>query len=63
MPTATLDVTGLPEEVVRNLERLIQSLRAPRSEKESVESAVPLPRWDGTVLGPMHRRDLYDDGN
>jgi hypothetical protein len=63
MPTTTLDVTGLPADVIENLERLIQSLRAHQAEKKPADPAAPLPRWNGTVLGPMHRHDLYDDGN
>ena len=60
-PPSTIDVSGLPEPVVQDIARLVTTLRDNlRAGKPEVRS-VPLPRWTGTVLGAMHRREFYDD--
>ena len=66
MQLDTIDVTGLPEQVVEDIRNLVQSIRRNLSEKEEPAprpspSSVTLPRWQGTVLGSMSRRELYDD--
>jgi hypothetical protein len=61
----TIDVTGLPDQVVEDIQNLVQSIRRnlpdqAREPKPPV-SSVTLPKWEGTVLGSLSRRELYDD--
>jgi hypothetical protein len=65
MQPDTIDVTGLPGQVVADIQKLVQSIRnnlAPgNGQPKAPTSAVPLPRWDGTVLSSLTCRELYDD--
>jgi len=65
MRPETIDVTGLPEQVVEDIQSLVQSIRRNLPEQlpqtRPASSKVALPRWEGTVLGPLSRRELYDD--
>jgi hypothetical protein len=62
MQTTTIDVSGLPEQVVENIQKLVQAIRDKLAEPRPSSPPAPLPRWEGAVLGRMERRDLYDDG-
>jgi hypothetical protein len=65
MQLETIDVTGLPEQVVEGIQNLVQSIRrnlpAQEAETKTSPSSMTLPRWEGTVLGSLSRRELYDD--
>jgi hypothetical protein len=59
---ATIDVSGLPEQVVEDIQRLVQSIRVQLAEPAKPASPpVSLPVWEGVVLGRLERRELYDD--
>jgi hypothetical protein len=65
MQSEMIDVTGLPVQVVEDIQNLVDSIRrnlpAPELQTRTTPAGVTLPRWDGTVLGPLSRRELYDD--
>ncbi len=61
MHPITIDVSGLPEQVVENIQKLVQAIREKLSESPPNIPPAPLPRWEGVVLGGMTRRELYDD--
>jgi hypothetical protein len=65
MRPETIDVTGLPDQVVEDIENLVQSIRKNLPENEPKTrpglSSVSLHRWEGNVLGSLSRRELYDD--
>jgi hypothetical protein len=66
MQLETIDVTGLPDQVVEDIQKLVQSIRKNLPTKEGPEarpspSSVSLPRWEGTMHGSLSRRELYDD--
>lgn len=62
-----IDVTGLPEPVIRDIRKLIETLQqtqggsAPASTETRLSSPPSLPTHDGVVLGPWKRRELYED--
>ena len=60
-----IDVTGLPEQVVEDIQNLVESIRKNLPGRGSQPPTDPtgggLPRWEGTVLAPLSRRELYDD--
>jgi hypothetical protein len=63
MVGTVIDVSGLPEQVVKDIQKLVQTIR----DKLAVgpmqsPSPVTLPRWGGTVIGKLERREIYDDG-
>lgn len=62
MQLETIDVTGLPDQVVEDIQKLVQSIRMnlPEKEKPALEG-ISLPRWEGAVHGSLSRRELYDD--
>ncbi len=62
MPGTLIDVSGLPEQVVADIQKLIHTIRDKLAEPKASSSPAPLPRWDGAVLGRMERREIYDDG-
>jgi hypothetical protein len=51
--------------VVADIRKLIESIRstlpAGNGQPKAPAGVGQLPRWDGTVLGPLIRRELYDD--
>ena len=57
-----IDVSGLPEQVVADMRKLVQSIRDQLTPPGRPLPPTPLPRWDGVVLGRMERREIYDDG-
>jgi hypothetical protein len=65
MQLEVIDVTGLPEQVVEDIQNLVESIRrslpAQGPETRLSPTNVTLPRWDGTVQGALSRRELYDD--
>ena len=60
--STTIDVSGLPEQVVVDIQKLVATIREKLVEPKPVSPPAPLPRWEGTVLGRMERREIYDDG-
>ncbi len=59
-----IDVTGLPEPVVRDIRRLVETLRETRAipaPPSSPPQPVALPLWEGVVVRPWKRRELYED--
>jgi hypothetical protein len=65
MQLETIDVTGLPRPVVADIQKLVESIRnnlpAAPAGSSAPSPVVELPRWQGTVLGVLTRRELYDD--
>ncbi len=57
-----VDVSGLPEQVVNDIQKLVQSIRDKLAEHKPSTPDVTLPRWDGTLMGRLDRREIYDDG-
>ncbi len=63
MPSTLIDVSGLPEQVVADMQKLVKSIRDQLTQAGGLPpTPTPLPRWDGVVLGRMERREIYDDG-
>ena len=62
MQPTSIDVSGLPEQVVEDIQKLVQTLRDKLTPSKRESSNATLPMWEGTVLGRMERRELYDDG-
>lgn len=56
-----IDVTGLPDQVVADLNRLVATLRKQLPTAKPTASKVDLPVWEGTVLSRMTREEIYDD--
>ena len=66
MQVETVDVSGLPEQVVEHIRSLVLSIRknlanTAGSARKPGPSKLSLPRWDGTVIESLSRRELYDD--
>jgi hypothetical protein len=65
MQSELIDVTGLPEQVVEDIQSLVESIRrslpARGPQPQAGPATATLPRWEGTVLGSLSRRELYDD--
>jgi hypothetical protein len=62
MQNITIDASGLPEQVVRDIQKLVQTIRDKIAAPKATPAPAPLPLWEGVVLGRMERRELYDDG-
>jgi hypothetical protein len=62
MQTTSIDVSGLPEPVVEDIQKLVRTLRNTLARTTPGSPPTALPRWEGAVLGRMERRELYDDG-
>ena len=58
----TIDVSGLPEPVVRAIEAVVQALRQQQPQLPKKKEPRDLPRWDGQVLGKLTREEIYDTG-
>ena len=53
----TIDVTGLPEPVVRDIRQLVQTLQETRAAPAPPRTPTPpLPVWEGVVVIPWKRR-------
>jgi hypothetical protein len=63
MQPTTIDLSGLPEPVARDIAKLVETLREKLGEPRPAARPGILPRWEGTVLGTISRRELYDDGD
>jgi len=57
----TIDVSDLPEPIVRALDTMIQTLRQQLRHPASKEPSHELPKWEGQVLGKLTREEIYDD--
>src|SRR5512135_1184998 len=62
LPMQSIDVSDLPEPVALVIAQLVAVLR-----RQLVQAAQPpasevpeLSRWDGTVIGTLSRKELYD---
>jgi len=62
MQNTAIDVSGLPEQVVRDIQQLVQTIRDKVAAPKPAPAPPTLPLWEGVVLGRMERRELYDDG-
>lgn len=59
----TIDVTGLPEPVVKAIEAMVESLRRQDSDrKDPTMRPRELPIKPGAVIEPLTRETIYDDG-
>ena len=57
-----LDVSDLPEPVVRAIEAMVQALKGQFGQATPKGgSGRELPRWEGQVLGNLTREEIYDD--
>jgi len=59
----TIDVSGLPAQVVEDIQKLVQTIRTRLTEPSPFAPPTPLPLWEGEVLGRMDRRELYADAD
>ena len=63
----TIDVTGLPEPVAKAIQAVVEALRDQvpndnsRKTIEKSELARELPILPGTILGPLTRKEIYED--
>ena len=57
----TIDVEGIPEPVARTFAAMIQAVRAQLKAEQKRRPRVELPVHEGTILGPIARRDIYAD--
>ena len=60
----TLDLTGIPEPIVRGLEVVAEQARklTGQTNNDDVErSRVELPIWNMKLHGEVTRQDIYDD--
>jgi hypothetical protein len=66
MHQASIDVTGLPERLVREIERLVETLGEQLANTSHhnggpCSTPAPLPTWEGTVVGTLSRREVCAD--
>jgi len=61
MNIPVIDVSGLPEQVVMDIQKLVNTLRGQLPKPSSAPVKVQLPVWEGTVLGSLSRQEIYDD--
>ena len=64
MSLKSIDVTGLPGPVVADIQKLVETIRnalPPAPPGPPAARPADLPQWEGTVLGTLTRRELYDD--
>lgn len=59
----SIDVSDLPEPLARVIAQMVEELRRQLVRATAPpQSRVPeLSRWDGTVIGSLSRKELYDD--
>ncbi len=60
----SIDVADLPEPVAKAMAAMVESVRTQihQSEKEQKHlQPAELPKWPGQVIGPLNRREIYDD--
>jgi hypothetical protein len=62
MQNTIIDVSGLPDPVIRDIQQLVQTIRDKVAMSKPTPAVAPLPLWEGVVLGRMERRELYEDG-
>ena len=56
----TIDVSGLPEPIVQQLQALVQAIREQLSEENVGKRRAKLPVWQGSVKGALRREQIYD---
>ncbi|HBI45666.1 MAG TPA: hypothetical protein DDY78_22860 [Planctomycetales bacterium] len=56
-----IDVTGLPEQVVADIQKLVATLRKQLPAAKPAASKGELPLWDMKVIGSLSRREIYGD--
>ena len=60
----TIDVSGLPEPLARQIQAMVGAFRKQLGGKETRErrqQRITLPVWRGNVKGALTRNDIYDD--
>jgi hypothetical protein len=56
-----IDVSDLPEPVARAIAAMVQSLRQQLRPTAPEKEVKGLPRWEGQVIGPLTRQEIYAD--
>ena len=55
----TIDVEGIPEPLARTFALMVQAVREQLKAEPAQRPRVKLPVHEGTVLGPITRKDIY----
>lgn len=58
----SIDVQGLPEPIARAIEGMVDALRRQLNGRKPKTPPPPLPLKRGTVIGPLSREQVYDNG-
>jgi hypothetical protein len=61
MNIPVIDVSGLPEQVVMDIQKLVQTIREKLPAAKPAASKGELPLWDMKVIGSLSRREIYGD--
>jgi hypothetical protein len=61
MNIPVIDVSGLPEQVVMDIQKLVQTIREKLPAAQPAVSKGELPLWDMKVIGSLSRQEIYDD--
>jgi hypothetical protein len=58
----SLDLRGLPEPIAEAIVQLVEAIRQqlPAPDKAN-QTPVKFPVWEGKVIGPWKRSDLYEE--
>jgi hypothetical protein len=56
-----VSVEGLPEPIAQAVEVMVRMLRETLMRPRPAQPPVELPIWEGTVLTPLNRREIYGD--
>jgi hypothetical protein len=57
----TVSVEGLPEPIAQAVQVMVRMLRETVARPRPVQPPVDLPVWEGTVLTPLNRHEIYGD--
>ena len=57
----TINVEGLPEPIARSLEAMVAAVREEMHNEDKPRERVELPVWDGMILCPLTREEIYKD--
>lgn len=58
----TIDVRGLPEPFAQAIEAMVEMLRRQNNGRKPSTPPTPFPIKRGTVIEPLTREQIYDDG-
>jgi hypothetical protein len=56
-----INVADLPEPVARAIEAMVEEIRKQLDAKPREQPSRELPRWEGSVIGTLSRKEIYDD--